>query len=111
MPACALVARKNFILHHSRPDERADQIRNDVAMCCMGCALPCGYCLEASMTDDVLLRLMGIMLVVGYMDADVECSRMAFLRSRQSGRTDSTYRQKFREWLSSLMCASSCTNT
>ena len=22
MPACALVAQKNFVLHHSRPDER-----------------------------------------------------------------------------------------
>ena len=50
MPACALVAQRNFVLHHSRPDERADQIRNDVAMCCMGCAPPCGYCLKASMT-------------------------------------------------------------
>ena len=35
MPACALAARKNFVLHRSRPDERADQVRNDVTMRCM----------------------------------------------------------------------------
>ena len=29
MPACALAAQKNVVLHRSRPDERADQVRND----------------------------------------------------------------------------------
>ena len=57
MPACALVARKNFVLHRSRPDERAGQVRNELAPRSYpagtqrGVSLPpCGYCLKASMT-------------------------------------------------------------
>ena len=37
----------------------ADQVRNDVTMCYMEYASPCGYCLEASMTSPVVSRLRG----------------------------------------------------
>ena len=43
MPACALSAQKNFVLHHSRPDERVDQVRNDVTMRCIVFTL-CSQC-------------------------------------------------------------------
>ena len=56
VPACALVAQKNFVLHYSRPGERADQVRNDgpgdvgIVLFTRVTLPHCGYCLEASMT-------------------------------------------------------------
>ena len=76
MPACALLARKNFVLHHSRPDERADQVRND-GTTALWIPAYAGMTVRDARNDGVVLLSFGKGFIEG---VNVHCSGYAIVK-------------------------------